>query len=38
LTAEVQDFSVAIEIEGVLQNRYALADGTVDVIFLVDNG
>jgi hypothetical protein len=38
LTAEVQDFSVAIEIEGVLQNRYALADGTVDMIFLVDNG
>jgi hypothetical protein len=38
LTADIQDFSVAIEIEGVLSNRNALSDGTVDVIFLVDNG
>jgi hypothetical protein len=38
LTADIQDFSVAIEIEGVLSNRNALLDGTVDVIFLVDNG
>jgi hypothetical protein len=36
--ADIQDFSVAIEIEGVLSNRNALSDGTVDVIFLVDNG
>jgi hypothetical protein len=38
LTAEVQEFSVAIEVEGVLQNRNALPNETIDVVFLVDNG
>jgi hypothetical protein len=38
LKAEMQEFSIAIEVEGVLQNRNALTNGTIDVVFLVDNG
>jgi len=38
LTKDVQEFTVAIEIEGVLQNRNALSCATIDVVFIVDNG
>ncbi|KAH4175950.1 hypothetical protein HBI29_034530 [Parastagonospora nodorum] len=38
LTKDVQEFSVAIEIEGVLHNRNALSCATIDVVFVVDNG
>ena len=38
LTKDVEDFTVAIDIEGVLHNRKPLPDTTIDVIFLVDNG
>jgi hypothetical protein len=38
LTKDVQEFSVAIEIEGVLHNRNALPCATIDVVFVVDTG
>jgi len=38
LTEDVEEFTVAIDIEGVLHNRKPLLDTTIDVIFLVDNG
>jgi len=38
LTEGQQDITVAVEIEGVLQNRNALPTATVDVIFIIDNG
>jgi hypothetical protein len=38
LTAEVQEVSVATEVEGVLHNCNGLANGTIDVVFLIDNG
>lgn len=38
LTKDVEDFTVAIDIEGVLHNRKPLPDTKIDVIFLVDNG
>ncbi|KAI2476812.1 Ubiquitin-protein ligase [Pyrenophora tritici-repentis] len=38
LTKEVEDFTVAIDIEGVLHNRKLLPDTSIDVICVVDNG
>jgi hypothetical protein len=38
LSEDVQEFRIAIEIEGVLHNRNALSCATVDVVFVVDNG
>ncbi|KAF1941308.1 hypothetical protein EJ02DRAFT_423145 [Clathrospora elynae] len=38
LTKDVQEFSVAVDIEGVLHNRKPLPDTSIDVIFVVDNG
>jgi hypothetical protein len=38
LTEERQEFTVAIELEGVLHNRNPLPDTSLDVIFLIDNG
>jgi len=38
LTEDVEEFTVAIDIEGVLHNRKPLPETTIDVIFLVDNG
>lgn len=39
LTSEdSQDFWVAVEIEGVLHNRRALEDTSIDLVFVVDNG
>ncbi|KAL5118927.1 hypothetical protein ACEQ8H_003250 [Pleosporales sp. CAS-2024a] len=38
LTEHVQDFTIAIEIEGVLHNRTKLSCATLDVVFIVDNG
>lgn len=38
ITNEFQEFSVAIDIEGVLYNRKPLPDTGIDVIFVVDNG
>jgi hypothetical protein len=38
LTEEFQEFSVAIDIEGVLNNRKPLPDTGIDVVFVVDNG
>jgi hypothetical protein len=38
LSRDIQEFSIAVEIEGVLHNRYALACTTLDVVFVVDNG
>jgi transposase-like protein len=38
LTNDYQEIKVAIEVEGVLHNREALPDTTVDIIFVVDNG
>ncbi|KAE8872163.1 hypothetical protein PTNB73_03622 [Pyrenophora teres f. teres] len=38
LTKEVEEFTVAIDIEGTLHNRKSLPDTTIDIIFLVDNG
>jgi hypothetical protein len=37
LTNNVPEFSVAVEIEGVLQNRKATSWATIDVVFVVDN-
>lgn len=34
---ERQEFWIAVEVEGALYNRVALPDGTLDVIFVVDN-
>ncbi|KAL1594541.1 hypothetical protein SLS60_010301 [Paraconiothyrium brasiliense] len=33
-----QEFWASVEIEGVLHNRRELADSTIDVVFIVDNG
>ncbi|CAO2655627.1 Nn.00g044300.m01.CDS01 [Neocucurbitaria sp. VM-36] len=38
LADEYQEFSVAVDVEGVLHNRKSLPDTTLDVIFVVDNG
>ena len=38
LTEDVEEFTIAIDIEGVLHNRKPLPDTNIDVIFLVDNG
>ena len=38
LTEEVQEITIAVDIEGVLHNRRPLADDAIDMIFLVDNG
>ncbi|KAL1801343.1 hypothetical protein ACET3X_001685 [Alternaria dauci] len=38
VTEEVQELSVAIDIEGVLYNRKPLPDTGIDVIFVIDNG
>ena len=38
LTQEVQEISIAVDIEGVLHNRKPLRDTSIDVIFVVDNG
>jgi hypothetical protein len=38
LSEDLQEFSIAIEIEGVLHNRSALTCTTVDMVFVVDNG
>ncbi|KAL6158850.1 hypothetical protein ACJQWK_04071 [Exserohilum turcicum] len=37
LTEDVQEITVAVDIEGVLHNRRPLADSAIDVVFLVDN-
>jgi hypothetical protein len=38
LTQDIQEISIAVDIEGVLHNRKLLPDTTIDVIFVVDNG
>jgi hypothetical protein len=38
LTETVQEFSVAIEVEGVLHNRRDHLHAGIDVIFIIDNG
>jgi hypothetical protein len=38
LTEGMQEFSVAIEIEGVLFDRGPLPNVAIDVVFVVDNG
>jgi hypothetical protein len=38
LTEDVQEFSIAVEIEGALHNHNALACVKIDVVFVVDNG
>ncbi|RAR00933.1 hypothetical protein DDE82_006923 [Stemphylium lycopersici] len=38
LRKEVQEITIAVDIEGVLHNRRLLADDAIDVIILVDNG
>ncbi|KAF1845143.1 uncharacterized protein K460DRAFT_337025 [Cucurbitaria berberidis CBS 394.84] len=38
LTEDLQEYSVAVDVEGVLHNRKPLPDTTIDVIFVVDNG
>jgi hypothetical protein len=38
LTKDSYEFNVAIEVEGVLCNHSTLANGTIDVVFVVDNG
>lgn len=38
LTEDVQEFSIAVDVEGVLHNRQPLPDTTIDVVFVVDNG
>lgn len=38
LTEDFQEFSVAVDVEGVLHNRRLLPDTTIDVVFVVDNG
>lgn len=38
LSEDVQEFSIAVEIEGVLHNRNALSCVTIDVVFVIDNG
>ncbi|KAF2036586.1 hypothetical protein EK21DRAFT_51494 [Setomelanomma holmii] len=38
LSDDLQNISIAVEVEGVLHNRQALKNTTVDVIFVVDNG
>jgi hypothetical protein len=36
-TEEEQTFWIAVEVEGVQHNRRALADQSIDVVFLIDN-
>jgi hypothetical protein len=38
LSEDIQEISIAVDIEGVLHNRKPLHDTTIDVIFVVDNG
>jgi hypothetical protein len=38
LTNDLYEFNVAIEVEGVLHSRSTLANDTIDVVFVVDNG
>jgi hypothetical protein len=38
LIEDIQEISIAVDIEGVLHNRKPLPDITIDVIFVVDNG
>jgi hypothetical protein len=38
LTQDIQEITIAVDIEGVLHNRKPLFDATIDVIFVVDNG
>jgi hypothetical protein len=38
LTSELQDMTVAVEIEGTLHNRSTSPLVTVDVVFIIDNG
>lgn len=38
LNSDLQELTVAVEVEGVLQNRSTSPSVTVDVIFIVDNG
>lgn len=38
LADDVQEVTVAIDIEGVLHNRRLLPETTIDVVFVVDNG
>jgi hypothetical protein len=38
LSEDIQEISIAVDIEGVLHNRKPLPDTTIDVIFVVDNG
>ena len=33
-----QDFWIAVEVEGVLHNRRALHDPSLDIVILIDNG
>lgn len=38
LTNELQDMTVAVEVEGVLHNRSTSPLVTVDLVFIIDNG
>jgi hypothetical protein len=38
LTGDSHEFSIAVEIEGVLHNSSTLPNATIDVVFVVDNG
>lgn len=38
LTRDIEEITVAIDIEGVLHNRRTLANTAIDVVFVVDNG
>lgn len=38
LNEDLQEFTVAVDIEGVLHNQKPLSVTTIDVIFVVDNG
>ena len=35
---EHQEFWVSVQVEGVLHNRRALQDPTLDIVFVIDNG
>lgn len=37
ITEDIQDIKIAVDIEGMPQNRRPLLDTAVDVIFLIDN-
>lgn len=38
LTEDVQEVTVAIDIEGTLHNQRSLSETAIDVVFVVDNG